>query len=289
MKYGVILALLVAILWSLVEVEYTKIYKKIDRSNIYFYQFFTRTIIYFLTVVIFDASIISSFNSEKLFVFLPIVLCDLIASVVINFAVVNGKLSVVSPIMASYPALDIIFGLLILGEKMDILTIVLVNVIALSIVVLASNSKKNDSSPHFLIGIFFAFIYTFLIAFSTIFEKNVYNLSYSVYEFYYYKSLIYFLVSILFALVIFVSPVKIKRPTKDILKGSVLTPLGNVLYSFAISFGNVIVVTPVSSIYSMFTSIMSTRVLKERLSLKEKVCISLIIFSTIVLVIANLI
>ena len=265
MKYGVNLALLVAILWAFGEVEYTKISKKIDRANIYFYQFFIRTIVYFSTVLIFNASIITSFNIDKLFVFLPIILCDLLASCVVNFAVVNGKLSVVSPIMASYPALDILFGLIILGEKIDFLTIILVNVIAISIIILASNSKNNDTSPHSLIGIFFAFIYTFLIAISTLFEKNIYYLSYSVYEFYYYKSIIYFLVSMIFAFIIFISPVKIKKPTRSILRGSILTPIGNVFYSFALSFGNVIVVTPISSIYSMLTSIISARVLKEKI------------------------
>ena len=143
MKYGVNLALLVAILWAFGEVEYTKISKKIDRANIYFYQFFIRTIVYFSTVLIFNASIITSFNIDKLFVFLPIILCDLLASCVVNFAVVNGKLSVVSPIMASYPALDILFGLIILGEKIDFLTIIFVNVIAVSIIILFSLVQKS--------------------------------------------------------------------------------------------------------------------------------------------------
>ena len=38
MIIGIVLALIVAILWSIGEIEYSKLSKKEDSSNVYFYQ-----------------------------------------------------------------------------------------------------------------------------------------------------------------------------------------------------------------------------------------------------------
>lgn len=289
MKSGILLALLVAIMWAVGEVNYSKISKKIDRANVYFYQFAFRTIIYFLVVLIFNNKIIGSFNINTLYIYLPIILCDLFASYVVNIAVSNGKLSTVSPIMASYPIVDILFGLYILDEKISMVENILIIIISISIITLAAKSRKNKKAPHPIKGIFFACIYMFLIALSTLFEKNIYNTSYSIFEFYYYKSLIYFLVSAIFGLVIFISPKKLKKPNKEIIRGTGLTPIGNVIYSFALLYGNMVVVTPVSSIYSSLASILSIKVLKEEVSIKEGICIAAILLSTLALIVIGFI
>jgi uncharacterized membrane protein len=49
------------------------------------------------------------------------------------------------------------------------------------------------------------------------------------------------------------------------------------------------IVTPISSIYSMITSIASGKVLKEKITLKEGISITLILVSTILLIILNMV
>lgn len=289
MILGLIFAILVAIFWSLGEVSYTKLSNKVEKENVYFYQYLFRSIIYLFIVVIFDIGLFKSFDFSHLLVFLPIILCDLFASYVVNIAVRNGKLSVVSPIMAAYPIIDILLGILLLKEKITIIEITLAFIITLAIVVLAKGEKKTKEAPHPLRGIIFSIIYMLLIAFSTYFEKDAYIGNYSIYELYYYKGLIYLLTSGIFMLVIGVKPVKLKKINMDIVKGSVITPLGNVLYSFALNFGNMIVVAPVSSMYTVLTNFLSRKVLKEKLSLRESICISLILLCTLLLIICGIV
>ena len=85
-------------------------------------------------------------------------------------------------------------------------------------------------------------------------------------------------------LLIGVTPVKLKKPNLKILKGAGITPLGNVCNSFALSFGNMVIVTPISSMYSVLTNFLSRKVLKEKVSLKESICISFILLGTIALI-----
>ena len=53
MFLGIIFAIMVAILWSLGEVKYTKLSRDLDRANVYLYQYLARSIVYILVVVIF--------------------------------------------------------------------------------------------------------------------------------------------------------------------------------------------------------------------------------------------
>lgn len=288
MYIGVILSLIVALLWAQGEVGYSKISKKIDRANVYFYQFFFRTIIYSIVVAIFNFSIIGTFDIDKFYLFLPIILCDLVATYVVNIALANGKLSIVSPIMASYPVAVILFSLFFLKEEINLLELILIFIISIDIILLSGNNEKGKKKKTKLKGIFFASLYMNLIAMSTLFEKNIYNLSYTVYDFYYYKASTYFVVSMVFAFIIFITPVKIKKPNREIVRGSVLTPIGNVLYSIALSLSSILIVTPISSMYSSITSILSLKVLKEKVSLKERLCIASILISTFILIIIGL-
>ncbi len=50
---GIIIAIIVAILWSLGEVDYAKVAKKYNNINVYLYTFFLRSIIYLGVVFIF--------------------------------------------------------------------------------------------------------------------------------------------------------------------------------------------------------------------------------------------
>ena len=89
-------------------------------------------------------------------------------------------------------------------------------------------------------------------------------------------------------LIIGITPVKIKKPNKEILLGSGITPIGNIINSFALSFSNVIIVTPISSMYSVLTNFLSRKVLKEKLTLEESICIGLILLCTIALIIIGI-
>ena len=92
---------------------------------------------------------------------------DLTGSYILNKTVKNGELSSVSPIMAAYPVVDILLGIFLLGEHASPLRLILVFVIAISIIVLASDTEKTDYAPHPKLGILFAVIYMLLTAFST--------------------------------------------------------------------------------------------------------------------------
>ncbi len=282
---GLIFAILVAILWSIGEVSYSKVSKKYDRINIYMYTFFLRAIIYLSVVLIFNHNLFGTFNLNLLRPLLPIILCDMFASLVINIAIFNGKLSVVSPIMAAYPTLDILLGILLLHENVSIIEIVLALIISISIILLAINQKKSKKAPHPIKGIIFSVFYMLLVAFSTYFEKSIYISSFTVYDLYYYKGLIYTSACLFFALIIAITPIKMKKPSLAMIKGCGITPIGNVLYSFALKYGNMLLVTPISSLYAVSTNIMSELHLKEKSTIKEKICIYSIIVSTIVLII----
>lgn len=289
MFLGIIFAILVAFFWANGEVAYSKLSKNLDRANVYFYQYLARSIIYLTVVVIFDIGLFGKFNCDHFLVFLPIILCDLFGSYVINIAVSNGKLSVVSPIMAAYPIVDLFLGLMILKEKIGILELCLASVITISIIALVMMQKKTKKSPHPLKSIIFAVVYMLLVAFSIYFEKNAYTVDFSVYEFYFYKGIVYLLTSGFFMFIIGVTPVKIKKPNLEIIKGSFITPIGNVLNSFALSFTNMIIVTPISSMYSVLSNFLSRKVLKEKVSVKESICIASILLCTIALIIIGIV
>ena len=288
MILGITFAVIVALFWAFGEMKYSKISKKIDSPNVYFYQYLTRGIIYTVVALIFNIGIFGKFVVSDFLRLLPIIMCDLVGSYVINKSVKSGELSSVSPIMAAYPIVDIILGILLLRESVGLLELILVVVISISIIVLAANTEKTKYAPHPIWGIIFAVIYMFLTAFSSYFEKDAYLSNLSVYDLYYYKGMVYFIASMFFLTVVGISKVKLKKPTKDIILGTAIIPIGNVFYSFALKFGNMMIVTPVSSIYSVISNIGSRRVLKEKITYLERICIALIMISTFTLIICGL-
>lgn len=289
MFLGLFFAMIVAVFWSVGEISYSRLAKNLDRANVYLYQYLARAIIYLTVVLIFNFKQFTTFDLDHFKVFLPIIICDWLGSYVVNIAMSNGKLSVVSPIMAAYPIVDIFLGLLLLKEKIGIPEIILSIIIAISIIYLATIQKKTRKAPHPLKGIIFALIYMLFVAFSVFFEKSAYVDNFPVYELYYYKGLIYLITSVMFMSIVGITPVKLKKPNKEILMGSGITPIGNVLNSFALSFGNIIIVTPISSMYSVLTNLFGRKILKEKINFKESVCIGIILASTILLIIFGII
>jgi drug/metabolite transporter (DMT)-like permease len=285
---GILLAISVAIIWSIGEVNYSNVSKKYDHKNIYLYTFLLRAIIYMSVVIIFSRSLIGTFNYLVFITTLPIIMCDLFASLTINVAVTNGKLAVVSPIMASYPALDILLGMLLLKEKVTPLEISLSLLITIAIIILAKNQKETQKVPHPEKGIIFSILYMLLAGLSIYFEKSIYISDFTVYDLYYYKGMIYICTSLFFAFKIFRTSTKMKKPTIDIIKGCGLTPIGNVIDSFALNFGSMTIVTPISSLYAVITNFISRYYLKEKVTILEKICIATIIISTLTLIILTI-
>ena len=285
MIIGIILSIIVAILWSLGEVSYSKLSKNYDRANVYMYTYLIRAVIYILVVLIFNRTLFGSFNTNVFLAVLPIILCDFFATYVINIAVLNGKLSVVSPIMAAYPVLDIILGAILLHENIGFIEAFLASVIAIAIVFLAIYQKKSKKAPHPIKGIIFAICYMLLVGFSTYFEKSIYVGNLTVYDLYYYKGIVYTFASALFWIIVVITPVKLKKVDKNIIKGCGYAPIGNVLYSFALSFCAMTIVAPISSLYSVITNILSRVMLKERIRIRERICIGTIIICTILLIV----
>ena len=285
---GICFALLVVIFWSLGEVNYSKISKKYDRTNIYFYTFFIRTILYYIVVLIFRKTLFGTFHIDTLAWVIPIIFCDLFASLVINIAYYNGKLSIVSPIMAAYPVIDIFLGMFLLKEKVLPIQIILCLLINLSIIILVHNTSKKNKAFNPIKGINFSVLYMLLVALSTYFEKNAYVQNISVYELYYYKGMIYGISSLFFFIMIIIGPNKLKRPNFKIIKGCGYTPVGNILYSFALKFGDITIITPISSMYSVVTHFIGRFHLKEKISLVEKICIYVIIIATFWLILIEI-
>jgi len=282
---GIILSIIVAIFWSLGEVNYSKLSKNYDRPNVYMYTYLIRAIIYILVVLIFNRALFGTFKMDVFLVVLPIIVCDLFATYVVNIAVLNGKLTVVSPIMAAYPVLDIILGAILLKENIGFVEAFLASVIAISIIFLAIYQKKSKKAPHPVRGIIFAIGYMLLVGFSTYFEKSIYINNLTVYDLYYYKGIVYTFASIIFALAVIITPFKMKPFDKQIIKGCGYAPIGNILYSFALSFCAMTIVAPISSLYSVITNILSRIVLKERIRIRERICIATIIICTILLIV----
>ena len=281
MIIGIILSIIVAILWSLGEVNYSKLSKKCDRANVYMYTYLIRAIIYILIVVLFNRTLFGTFKIHIFLAVLPIILCDLFATYVVNIAVLNGKLTVVSPIMAAYPVLDIILGALLLHEEIGFFEAFLSSIIAIAIIFLALYQKKSKKAPHPVKGIIFAVSYMLLVGFSTYFEKSIYVGNLTVYDLYYYKGIVYTFASVIFALIVIITPVKMKPVNKQILKGCGYAPIGNILYSFALSFGAMTI--------AVITNILSRIILKERIRIRERICIGTIIVSTILLIVFSFI
>lgn len=285
---GILFAILVAIIWSIGEVHYSKVSKKYEKNNVYYYTFLLRTILYSGIVFLLKRDLIGSFSLNIFLSIIPVIICDMTASLVINPAMTNGKLSVVSPIMASYPVIDIVLGIILLNERITMIENILVVLISLSIIILAMNQKKTRKAPHPKRGIFFSFLYMILVALSIYFEKKNYNSNITIYDLYYYKGIIYFLVSIYFAGKIKRIHKKIKRINLELIKGCGLTPIGNVLDSVALNLGDMAIITPISALYAVITNLISRFILKEKTSIKERVCIACIIISTLILIILKI-
>lgn len=69
MLLSIIISLLVVIFWSFGEINYSVLSTKLDKINIYFYQYFIKSLIYLLFTIIFNISLFTSFNITHFLIF----------------------------------------------------------------------------------------------------------------------------------------------------------------------------------------------------------------------------
>ena len=134
----------------------------------------------------------------------------------------------------------------------------------------------------------FSVLYMLLVSFSSYFEKSAYQGAYTIFDLYYYKGLIYTLTSIFFYTNLILTSTKINKPSKDMIKGCGLTPIGNVAYSYALTLNNISIIAPISSLYTVITHYISRKYLKEKINKKEKIGIYVILICTIILIIHSI-
>lgn len=104
---SILVAILVAILWAVGEVYMAKDSVSKNRRVIIFYQYLGMSILYFGTVLILSPSTFSTFSWSRFFRFMPAALANIIGMVFYTKAIKSGKLSVVSPVMAAYPIINV--------------------------------------------------------------------------------------------------------------------------------------------------------------------------------------
>lgn len=283
---GIFISIIVAILWAYGEVHYTKATSDTGRKNLLFYQYLIASILYFIVVLILKPDLFFSFSVDKFILVAPIAVINMFGAYLSYLALSNGKLSIVSPIMAAYPIIDIALAVLFLKENISTYQIIASILITISIVVLSfSTDISKSTKKKRLIGIIAAITYMIIIALSTYFEKNIYVNNYSMYDIFYYSGIIYLIGSVVIYIIMIITKDKLKALNLNTFIGNGCTNLGNLLSSVALYFGNLAIVTPIMSLYTVLTNYLSRTILKERVSLRQSICICIIILSTLFIVV----
>ena len=78
---------------------------------------------------------------------------------------------------------------------------------------------------------------------------------------------------------------KIKKPNYHLLKSLTENHLGYFVYSYLLTFASMSLVVPLTSLYSAITQVVAKIKLKEKLTIYERLIVSLIIISTFLLLI----
>lgn len=134
---SILVAILVAILWAVGEVYMAKDSVSKNRRVIIFYQYLGMSILYFGTVLILSPITFSTFSWSRFFRFMPAALANIIGMVFYTKAIKSGKLSVVSPVMAAYPIINVFLGFFILKEDVGMISFLAAICITVAIVVMS--------------------------------------------------------------------------------------------------------------------------------------------------------
>jgi len=283
----ILLALVCALLWGLAEFYYKKNSETHKTTSILLYRYIFQVIVYILLILVIDINAFTRFDIKIYKFLLPFFLCSsVIGQVLYLISVKSENLSIVSPIMASDPVFIILIGLILFKEKISIIALIALAIICISICALNfvnSDTKKKTKK----IIIFSASLYAFVTALSTTFEKSVYLSGYTVADLYFHYIFLILIAIIVNFIYLKIKHEKLEKISKNLILGFTFNQSGYILYSYLISVSYISLIAPITGLYSVITYFLATRVLKEKLSLFQKIFIYLILISTIVLLVFN--
>lgn len=283
---SIFVAIFVAILWAIGEVYMTKDSVSQNRKVLIFYQYLGMAILYFGTVLLFSSQTFLTFSWYHFFRMMPVALANIIGMVFYTKAIQKGKLSVVSPVMAAYPIINVFLGFFILKEDVGFLSFLAAICIALAIVWMSFLQTKGSSKGKTLnIGLLAAVIYMIIVAFATYLEKWAYVDGFTIMDCFYYFGICYFLSSVGVYVYLRIHKIPLYKITKDTLLGIGGTDFGNLLSSVALHGSSMSLVTPIMAMYTILTNFLSRSILKEKISFWQSLCITIIILCTLLILI----
>lgn len=281
----IVLALAIAFIWGLSELHYKKVTSTYDSLNILFYLFLFEIIAFIIFVLVFDVQAFARFNPSIFIYIIPIlIISSALGSTLYLYSMKNANLSIISPILASDPVYTVIIGIMLFKEKLSIASLVLLIIICASICALnfvSSNTKQKTKK----IAIFLASLYAFLVAITTTLEKSIYLRGFKITDFYFHYAILLIILLIFMILFMKIKHIKLKKPDKNVILTNVYTRSGYFLHSYLLSTSYISIVAPLTGLYSVVTHILAIRILKEKLTIIQRICVILIIISTLLLLI----
>lgn len=281
----IIIALIIAFIWGLGEIFYKKTTEHFNSINILFYTYVFEIIVYLLFVLIFDISAFTRFNLRIFIYILPMFLIStFLGNILYLTSIKNGNLSIISPILASDPVYTVLIGITLFQEKLSVVSFILLVIICSSICALNFVSSKTKEKTK-KIAIFLASLYAFVVAITTTLEKSVYLSGFKVTDFYFHTAILLIIMVIIMIIVMKIKHIKFLKPNKDLILSNSLSRGGYFLHSYLLSTSYISVVSPLTGLYSVVTHVLAVKILKEKLTIKQNICVFLIIISTILLLI----
>ncbi len=280
----IFLALACALTWGFSEIYYKKAAEKYKTINLLIFRYTGQVIAYLIFILIFDIKAFTIFNIKIYAYLLPLLLFSILSSTVYNYCLREGKLSIISPILASDPVFVILIGVIFFKEAQTTIDLIALAIICISICVL-NFSKSFDKEKAKKMAIFLASIYALIMALSTTLEKTIYLNGYTVGNLFFHYAILMGTAVLVLILISKITKRKIKKIDTNAFKAITATQLGNLLYSYLLSVAYVSLVVPITGLYTVVTQILAKKVLKEKLSVTQRIFVSLIIASTLILLI----
>ena len=132
-----------------------------------------------------------------------------------------------------------------------------------------------------------ASLYAFVVAVTTTLEKSVYLSGFKITDFYFHYVFLLIIIVLILLIIMKIKHIELKKPNKDVIMSNSLTRTGNILHSYLLTTSYISIVSPLTGLYSVVSYILGVKVLKEKLAIKQKICVYLIILSTILLLFFN--
>ena len=283
----IILALVVAFMWGAGEIFDKKATNHYNAINVLVHSYIFEIISFLLFTLVTDINAFTRFNLEIFKYIAPLFVFSIcLGNVFYLCAIKYGNLSIVSPILASDPIYVILIGIFLFHEDVSIdklipLIIIVASICALNFI--GSKTKEKVKKT----AIIFASAYAFVTAIVTTLEKSTYLSGFKIADFYFHYSLLLILLVIILLIYMKIKHIKFEKPNKDIFISNSLNRVGYFVHSYLLSTSYVSIITPITGLYSVVTHILAIKILKEKLSLKQSICVFLIIISTIVLLLIH--